>query len=221
MNSSIATRRHVLVCLAALGATACGDNPLGRNVIRAIQMTTVGMPGVEINRERVNNLPYASMAANIGKGPRSILILWRTEREDLHWIAADGSAVVTRGGRVVKTAGLPINLRESLPVGNDPISQGLQNTMTPVRAIRMIDADDAYGMRIDSTIEPLGPATISIAEIDFDTLVFREINQVQHLNWTFENLYWVDPADGFVWKSRQYFSRIYPPLEIEILKPAG
>lgn len=221
MNDRILSRRHVVTCLAALGVSACGENRLGSNVVRAIQLTTTGMPSPEISRERVNNLPYASIAANIGKGPRTLLILWRTERDDQHWLAADGVAVVTRGGRVVKTAGLPANLRESLPIGQDPLAKGLQDVTASVNAARIVDTDDAYGTRIDSTFEALGPATISIAEINFETLVFRETNRVLHLNWAFENMYWVDPADGFTWKSRQYFSRAYPPLEIEILKPPG
>jgi len=221
MNARLVSRRQIVTGLTALGLSACGENRLGENVMRAIQLTTTGLPSPEISRERVSNLPYASIAANIGKGPRTLMILWRSERDDRHWLTSDGSALVTRGGRVVRTVGLPVNLRESLPIGEDPVAIGLQSVVAQQQSGRVIDMDEAYGLRIDAVIEPLGPAIITIADIDFETQVFREINRVRHMNWTFVNIFWVDPADGFVWKSQQHFARAYPPLTIEVLKPPG
>ena len=51
------------------------------------------------------------------------------------------------------------------------------------------------------------------------TILVREKNSARTLNWRFDNLYWVDPADGFVWKSRQVIARSFPPVHFEILKP--
>ena len=60
---------------------------------------------------------------------------------------------------------------------------------------------------------------IVILDLDFDTILIREKSSARAVNWKFENLYWVDIYDGFVWKSRQHFVRGLPPMEIEVLKP--
>ena len=78
-----------------------------------------------------------------------------------------------------------------------------------------------YGLNIESTFEVIGPRNITITEIEFDTILMVERNVAHSLNWTFQNRYWIDPFDGFVWKSRQHIARSFPPIDIEILKPAA
>jgi hypothetical protein len=74
---------------------------------------------------------------------------------------------------------------------------------------------------VDSVFEKLGPRKVRIVELDFDTILVRERNVARTLKWRFENLYWVDPGDGFVWKSRQVIARGFAPVQFEILKPAA
>ena len=216
------TRRAVVAGLLTTPLTACGENPLAVNVVRAIRFSTIGLPDVPISRDAVSKLPYASIAAKIGKGPRSLLILWRRERDDLHWISADAAVVVTRRGRVVKTAGLPENIRETIPVGPDPFSEGLHNLQAGTTFFRSVDLDPGMtGMRIDSNYEVRGARSVRITEIDFETILIVERNVARTVNWSFENLFWIDPFDGFIWKSRQHIARAFPPVEIEVLKPAA
>jgi hypothetical protein len=214
------TRRHFV--FGALVLAGCGENKLARTVVDAYQLTVVGHPDVPISRSQVTNLPYASIAAKIGKGPRSLLVLWRRERDDLHWLSADNTVIVTRGGRVVKTSGLPESMRETRFMSPDPVAAGLQTHDTGNRIIREVDLTDPlrYGLLVESYFEALGPEEISITDITFDTLRFAERCTIRNLNWSFTNLYWVDPADGFVWKSRQTIGRGFAPIEIEVLKPA-
>jgi len=56
-------------------------------------------------------------------------------------------------------------------------------------------------------------------KLDFDTILVRERNSARTLNWRFKNYYWVDPSDGFVWKSCQVIVRSFSPVHFEILKP--
>jgi len=60
---------------------------------------------------------------------------------------------------------------------------------------------------------------LTIVGIEFDTILVRERNRARVVPWTFENLYWVDPGDGFVWQSRQHIARSFPPVAFQILKP--
>ena len=98
----------------------------------------------------------------------------------------------------------------------------LQHKLTgPVRHTRYIDLDRGahFDLVMDSVFESLGPQKVRILELDFDTILVREKNSARTLNWRFENYYWVDPSDGFVWKSRQVIARRFPPVHFEILKP--
>lgn len=207
--------------MAAGLLSACGEGSVGKTLTGAVRYTFGQDPGKPVSRETIANLPYAYMAAKIGRGPRTVLVLWREENGDQHWLTADGVAIVTRGGRVVKTAGLPETLRDTRAGGVDPIAKGLHELATPVVFHRYIDVEPAqgYDLEIESRFDFVRDQQIVIAEIDFDTKVYHERNTAKTINWSFDNYYWVDPADGFVWKSTQHIGRRFPPIEIEILKP--
>ena len=217
------TRRQFLAGSAALLASGCVESPVMLNVVDAAKYVVSGVPGVPISRDQVAKIPYASISGKIGRGPRSILILWRVEGNEQHWMSADRAVLVTRNGRVVKTAGFPENLKDTNVLGDDPVAAGLHQLVEKVTITRTIDLDmgNHYGLPIDSTLTPLGPRTITIVEIDFETILVREDNRAKTLNWNFTNYYWVDRFDGFVWKSRQHIARSFAPVEIEVLKPAA
>ena len=189
----------------ALLAAGCVESPIVTNVASAFKFALAGLPDVPISRDQVAKIPYASISAKIGRGPRSLLILWRVEGNEQHWMSADNAVLVTRGGRVVKTAGFPENLKGSNVTGVDPVAKGLHQLAEKAVISRTIDLDKGnhYGLPVDSTFTPLGPRTIAIVDIDFETILVRESNRAKTLNWNFTNFYWVDHFDGFVWKSRQ------------------
>lgn len=222
MKSPGWNRRRLLLAGLAAGLTGCGESPLGRTVVDAYRLTVSGHPSVPIERANIAKLPYASMAAKIGKGPRSILILWQVENNgDELWLSADNSAIVLRAGRVVRTAGFPENMRGTQTYDRDPLVAGLQEPANRVPYTRLVDFEKTsrVSLTLESRFEAVGPQKIVIADIEFDTVAVREIIQARTENWSFTNEYWVDPADGFVWKSTQYIARSFPPIEIEILKP--
>ncbi len=207
-----------------LVTAGCGESPIGRSVFGAIQYSVFGQKDAPITRDLVTNLPYASVAAKIGKGPRSLLILWRKDNAgDLHWVSADGVVLVTRNGRIIKTAGLPENIIDSRMIGTDPISSAQKIVDPPAPLTREIDidVDHQFGLVMNCKVRNLGERKIRITELDFETILIRERCKSATLNWSFTNYFWVDPADQFVWKSEQHIARTFPPIVIEILKPSG
>lgn len=220
---NLLTRRNLIVAGSACTLSGCGVGPVLRNAYDAARFLTVGMPDVEITRQVVDNIPYASISAKVGKGPRSLLILGRYDGKDLHWLSADNATVVTRAGRVVKTSGFPENMKATNYLGADPVSQDLHKLSEPRAFSRSIDIDKGsfYGLVLDSRFVPLGEAEINIAELDLRTMLVEEITAARTINWKFSNYYWVDAFDGFVWKSMQHIARSFPPIEIEVLKPAA
>lgn len=210
---------------AALALSGCGENRLAQTLVEAYRLTVGDHPNPGISRDSVGKLPYASITAKIGKGPRGLLILWRQEGDDLHWLSADGVVLVTRFGRIVKTAGLPETMRDTLSQDTDPVAAGLHLSNNLKSYRRTVDFEIADGNRllleIESEFATVRRENIKIVEIDFDTIAIMERGKGKTTNWSFENRYWVDPADGFVWRSSQWIARGFPPIVLEIAKPAA
>lgn len=193
-----------------------------KNAYDVFKTQIFGYPDLPLSRDAITKLPYASMLARVGRGPQALLILGRVDGEDQHWISGvDRSVLVLRGGRVVKTYGFPENLKQTIDADDDPVDRLLHRLDRPVHHVRYvdIDKDQLFGLPIDSTLSPIGARKITIVEIEFDTMMVRESNSARTVDWSFENEYWVDPGDGFVWKSTQYIARSFAPVHFEILKP--
>ena len=215
-------RRSLIFGGIGLLLGSCIKSPVIGNAYNVGKTTIFGHPNLPLKRNAITKLPYASMTARVGNGPQSLLLYARQMDEEQHWISGlDRSVLALREGRIVKTFGFPENLKETRYEGTDPVNRALHKLTGRVESTRYIDLDlSAYfNLAIESIFESLGPQKIRIVELDFDTILIREINSCNTLRFQFENLYWVDPEDGFVWKSRQVIARSFPPVHFEILKP--
>ena len=147
-----------------------------------------------------------------------MLVLGRYDGHDRHWISADRAVLVTRNGRLVRTFGIGVDLRETLGLESDPVATG---TFTfDGTHQRAVDAGLPlqYGITLESTFEVIGRRNIEILGARFDTLLVRERNAARTMRWVFDNEFWFDFQSGFVWKSTQHFAPDVPPVEIEIYK---
>ena len=215
-------RRSLLLAGAGFLLGGCTSSPAIKNAVDVAKVQIFGHPDLPLQRGTVAKLPYASMTARVGTGPQALLLLARLDGDEQHWISGiDRSVLALRGGRVVRTFGFPENLKDTRSEQIDPVDRLLHKLTEPVRHTRYIDLDlgSQFGLVIDSVFETLGPRKVRIVELDFDTILVRERNSARTVNWRFENFYWVDPGDGFVWKSRQTIARSFPPVQFEILKP--
>ncbi|MGH6717815.1 MAG: YjbF family lipoprotein [Alphaproteobacteria bacterium] len=215
-------RRGALLAGAAWSLAACGPT-IYEDAGSAFQLLVTGAPDVPVTRDQIRQIPYATLRAKVANGQRSVLVLFRYDGADLHWMSADRIALTTRAGRLVKTAGLPSNLRASDVVGGDPVSSGLHHLAGPVRKTRLVDIEPGarYGIPIEMTLEPEAEETIEILDLTYDTIRVRERCHAPLLEWSFDNVYWVERSNGFVWRSTQYFAPEFDPVELEILKKAS
>lgn len=219
---SALTRRGLLAGAAALSVGGCGTaGPVFGDAATTMRNLVVGPPETPIPRATVATLPYATITAKVGDLPRGLMGLMRIDGADLHWAASNRVAVVTRRGRLIKTVGLPQDLRDMRVVGVDPLGAAPHQLSKPVSYARQLDLahPDYFELTVDSELTPIGPRKITILEIEFDTILLRERNSARTLRWRFENQFWVDPVDGFVWKSAQHIGREIPILNIEVAKP--
>lgn len=199
---------------------ACGDSP-ALSIARSMKSSIAPSEKSNITAQQVADIPYASLLAKIGSGPLSTLILGKVEGEYLHWFSADRAVIVTRNGRVIKTAGLPQNLSSSRPLDADPLDS-LANLSAPAYPHRRqvdISPGGIYGAILTLRLVPVGTETIEILGQSHNTVVFTEEGEGDGLKWSFRNAYWCDRDTGFIWKSIQNYVPSAPPLEIQVGKP--
>lgn len=212
----------ILLSLLSILA-ACGDNPAVSSISEMADLITSNQVDQPIDREAVENLPYATIAAKIGDGPRAVLVLGRYEGQELHWFAANNVALALKDGRLVQTAGLDPDLAAVYSSYPDPIAnnpQRLQSGVSHQWEVE-IDGNPRRSIIINSSIHVEATETIVIAEIHYDTIRLREDAEALGANWKFSNYFWVDIDDGFVWRSRQHMTPGEEAIEIQILKPAA
>lgn len=161
--------------------------------------------------------PYFQLQANSPAG-EAILILANTGQGELGWYGSGHDIVFTRDGLIARTVGLPQNLDASAFPGENPFRTGLQHLTGPVGYTRRMDWSPGYryGVILQAQLVPKGIEDVEI------------LGTVRHLRRVDESLsgqgvqlnnrYWVDPGDGFIWKSRQYVAPDYP-LELIQLRP--
>lgn len=199
--------------LALAALTACSS--VSRGSLESVRLA-MRRETVHPTAASVAATPYFQLQAN-GPDGEAILILARVGNGELGWYGTGHDAVFTRDGLVVKTIGLPQNLDHSaLPAAN-PFHEGLQHLDAPVDYTRRVDWSPGYryGIELKARLEPKG-----IEDVDILGTVHRLRRMDEHvsapsLGVSMTNRYWVDPTDGFIWKSRQY---VAPGLPLELIQ---
>jgi len=183
---------------------------------KAMKNVIVGYEDQLVTNELVNNIPYASSSMKIGKGPTGLIILESISSEKLTWVSADGVFLVTRNGRVIKTAGLNNNL-----IGfNGPYRKtNLLNQVDGTSYSYYFSYDVPYlrNLEVKATINKKGEVKVNLLGGErLLTLIEEEISN-NFIGWSAVNKFWID-KDGFVWKSEQHISPKVPKIILEVTK---
>jgi hypothetical protein len=186
-------------------------------------LETVGLAArghkVEPTAASVAAVPYYQLQVNAPAG-EAILILAKVAQGRLGWYGGGHDIVFTRDGLVVKTVGLSQNLDEvSLPADN-PFHAGLQRLRGPLDYTRRMDWSPGYryGVVVQAHLQPKGLEDVEILGTVRKLRRIDEQLSAPEAGVHMINHYWVDPADGFIWKSRQYVAPGFP-LELIQLRP--
>tara|TARA_B100001250_G_scaffold263013_1_gene226646 strand:+ start:6139 stop:6801 length:663 start_codon:yes stop_codon:yes gene_type:complete len=185
---------------------------------KAINNVIFGFDDLEIDKDQIANIPYASALLKIGKGPQGLIILESKRNQNLTWVSADGVYFVISHGRIIKTVGLNNNLTDiSLP------SRINRKSLKSIEGVSEHYYYYSYDKPLLRNLEIKAKITIyeeSIEELKFGpkslTLITEDISN-ETLGWKFQNKYWIDDQ-GFVWKSIQKISPKVPEIYIEITK---
>lgn len=153
------------------------------------------------------------ISVTYGYSPEIFLSLDATEGSRLTWFGQDRVLIVTDGGRIVKTAGLPTNLG-----GSSPFFPNSDNGKERFFGIDFPDLN-IFGAPILCKRQDFGDVAIRVPG---GTMLAGHI--VEHcsstpMKWTFDNEYWEDRKTQYVWRSCQYIHPASPPVMLEVLRP--
>ncbi|TFZ45647.1 YjbF family lipoprotein [Stenotrophomonas maltophilia] len=211
-----ATRRRpvALALLVLIAATSCGV--VGKTSVKSVQIALQGKPDVEPTTAGVaaNRFPQIKVTGPAGG---AILVLGNIDSGRQAWYSSERSIVFFRDGIVAGTHGSTPELLDMAIDGASPFHtlHRIANGTTVKRRYDVMP-DYRYGMNVTGTFATLGREKVRILESERDLLHVRE--RLQGNGWKRDNHYWVDPANGFIWKSIQ---AIAPDTSLEVvqLKP--
>lgn len=202
--------------LALVTLLAAGCSPTYRSGISSIRQVIRGPERVVPTPSSVAAKPYFQLQATSPDG-QAILILGSVEGDLQGWYGQGGQAVFLKRGLVVRTIGLPQNLDDTLwPAGN-PFAAGLHTLASPFDGARLVDWSPGYryGVKVSDRLVPAGMEDVTILGTVHHLRRFDEQMSAPSAGFAGVNHYWVDPADGFIWKSHQV---VAPGLPLDLIQ---
>ncbi len=200
-------------CVFLLG----GCTQATRGTIDTIKLEWQSHAKLNPTPEQVAANPYAQIHVTTNGGD-AILVLGNIDGHRQYWYGKDGAFVVLDHGRVVQTFGLPENLDASRIVStNDPFDAGLNHVDSHAAYDRQDDWSPGYryGIPVHAELSASGNATIDILGTSHAVTLITEDMAMPAAGFHATNRYWVDPQDGFVWKSEQH---LMPGLTLTVVQ---
>src|SRR5262245_23959254 len=124
------TRRHALAMLTAVVLARCGSNPdIDFATVRQLVMPR-DRPR-DVSREQAAQVPFATIGIRVDGGAQTMLVLATDTGGDLLWTSAARAALLTRGGRILQSAGFRENLAATRFQDGDALMKAPQASAAP------------------------------------------------------------------------------------------
>lgn len=192
----------VPVALAALWLAACAVLP--QTTADTVRLVLSGKPTLDLGAAEVAARPYYQLQVDSKHG-EALLVLGNVDDGREAWYSARDEIVFLQHGLLVKSWHLGADIDATRLPADSPFRTGLQHLRAPVESHRTVDLSPGYryGVTLDSLLAPAGMETVDILGTPRTLLRIDEHVRSAASGFEADNRYWVDPADGFVWKSRQ------------------
>ena len=216
------TRTHLSACsrlllalslLLLLGVHGCTD--LSRSAVESARLSLHRKARVDPTAAEVAAKPFYQMQATGPQGS-AVLILGNVDGQRQAWYGADQTVLFLDHGRVVETTGLGEDLDGVHLPADDPFARGLQHLTAPLVYHYRVDWSPGYryDVPIEARLIPAGKTQITILGTRHEVLRVDEQLSAPAAHFSATNHYWVDPQDGFVWKSEQ---QVTPSIRLALL----
>lgn len=221
--SAIGARRQLalfrlsLVALTAVLMAGCGVTmQTGIDMVRGVAS---GRQDPSPSAAQVAASPYASLMMDDGR-VRGMLVLGNDDAGRTSWHSGEHILFLCEGGQVCGTHQLAARLDDMRIEGHNPFID-LRTAGAGAGAVtvqRHYDWPDGhrYGIPVTGTLRRGGAETVAILGRDRQLVRYEE--ELRGPGVEGHNTYWIDPATGTLWKSRQL---VAPGVHVDIvqLKP--
>ncbi len=219
------TRLRALLTLlgTAVFLQGCGNTsgPWSQYLQMVRQGVSAGFSTQSVSRDQAAEIPYASLGYRVNNGNQSLLVLATDNSGTQIWTAASHVVLQIKGGRVVRSVGLPRD-RAALVAQNGadipPLAQAIKQPFTSIRRTDLPDMG-YYGLALTCTTVNRGRQITSILGVAMSTVRIDETCSSNTPRWAFTDSYWIDADTGFAWRSVQHLHPLRVAVEIEILRP--
>ena len=212
-------RSFLLFSLSILffGCSMIDTNRIAPGYVAAYEAIRLNIFGYENNIDPnvIKNIPYASMLVRIGKGPSALMILESVNEDTFTWVSADGVYLVTKNGKIIKTAGLPNNLNQRL----DPKLKWKDLSSKNEEYVSYVSFKDPDLNNL-KVVSDYFVGEYENHELFMTNKTLKLIEENINSNiigWYETNSYWIDD-ENFIWKSTQYVTPKIPPIHYEVTK---
>jgi len=186
---------------------------------KAVKNAVFGYPDLNITREVIENIPYASALLKVGKGTEGLVILESIQNDKYLWVSGDNVYVLIKDGRIERSIGLSNNLTNIISIDQsfeDLLT--LSNPVTEYSSYYSFEKPTLFDLKVSVSIENKGMQEIEILGEKRNLLLIEETIASEQIGWKEKNKFWVDPEDYFVWKSIQNISPKLPEFTFQITK---
>jgi hypothetical protein len=222
VQPKIAALTIALVMLSGCDSTQTSDWGLYYQAIRQSVATDFASDS-HVRITQAAAIQYATIGYRLNDGPEQILVLATDNGVDKLWTSAAHVVIVTHGGRIVRTVGLPEDISAVTGENGQQLLVPAEARERNLLTTRLVDFPGipAYGVEIKCRALPRRVETIVILGHGVTTQKVDEICRSDSLNWSFTDTYWIDPQSTLVWRSIQHVGPKEEKIEIETLRPPG
>ena len=208
---------RVALGVAVIGLAGC--NSLTGDAFDTLQVAVFG-PESQISVEQANAVDGPVLLANLGVAEALLVSPGQgTGLAEWHGLT---EMLLTHHGRVVQTAGLPVDLIAPLTT-DDPFIAGLHNLADGYEVTRLVDYPAQYrtGLQQHARYSRGRIESINFMGSTHKLLRIDELVRIPELKFRARNQYWVEPDTGLVRYSIQHLSPELPPLYLTLAKTGG
>ncbi|WP_182975887.1 YjbF family lipoprotein [Aeromonas caviae] len=176
---------------------------------------------IVLTSSELRALPYASAYIKVGDVPQALVILAYVDGPRMSWVSADGVMFVTQYGRLIKTVGLPNDLRYLGSLDKDPLKTSRVDKTPSMVWYSVAEWSKKYtsGYPLSVHYTQAGNEVLNIMDHSYKTTIVEEhvVTAPDEERWL--NLFWIDEQTGQVRKFQQQLGPSLPMIEMTFLKP--
>ena len=190
----------------------CSNSSIYRELFD--NLTNLLTPPENIREEIIDKIPYDTMQVSIGRSENTLIVLEEVNGENFKWTSSNLVKIYTKNGFIYRLTGLGNELENIELDKNHPFAEDIFEHIDSLSTTSFYTFDNPklFRLPIKSSIYFLKDEIIEILGREIKTKVYKESVEQNLINWSFDNLYWIDERGRLV-KSIQNISPKHPPIK--------